>query len=97
MCPKLIDTRPKCGGGHKTDNCGLKCFFCFNLGHIEDQCWKKTAKGLATTTNLFEVLINDEEATLSILNHICGDDQHVFFGVRIPKRQLLLPVNPMEN
>jgi hypothetical protein len=28
--PKLTNLRPKCakcGGGHKTDNCGLKCFF----------------------------------------------------------------------
>jgi hypothetical protein len=53
MCPKLIDTRPKCGGGHETDNCGLKCFFCFNLGHIEDQCWKNITKRLATTMNFF--------------------------------------------
>ncbi len=86
MCPKLIDTRPKCGGGHKTDNCGLKCFFYFTLGHMEDRCWKKIAKGPTTTMNFLEVLINDEEATLSNLNQICGDDQHVYFSVRIPKR-----------
>jgi len=35
-CLKLTDTRPKCancGGGHKTDNCGLKCSFYLGLGH----------------------------------------------------------------
>ncbi len=40
-CPKLVDTRPKCakcGGGHKIDNCGLKCSFYFGLGHTEDSC-----------------------------------------------------------
>jgi len=40
-CPKLADTRPKCtkcGGEHKIDNCGMKCSFCFGLGHIEDRC-----------------------------------------------------------
>jgi len=38
-CPKLINTRPKCakcGDGHKIDNCGLKCSFCFGLGHTKD-------------------------------------------------------------
>ncbi len=38
-CPKLTNTRPKCakcGDEHKIDNCGLKCSFCFGLGHMED-------------------------------------------------------------
>jgi hypothetical protein len=40
-CPKLVDTRPKCakcGGGHKTDNCGLKCSFYFGLRHTKERC-----------------------------------------------------------
>jgi len=47
-CPKFADTRQKCakcGGGHKTNNCGLKCFFCLGLGHMDDRCSKKFAKG----------------------------------------------------
>ncbi len=67
-CPKLIDTRPKCakcGNGHKTDNYSLKRSFYFGLGHMEDGCWKKIAKGLVATKFFFEVLVNDEEATLS--------------------------------
>jgi hypothetical protein len=66
-CLKLINIRPKCakcGNGHKIDNCGLKCSFCFGLGHTKDKCWKKTTKGPATTTNFLEFLVNDEEATL---------------------------------
>jgi hypothetical protein len=31
---------------------------------MEDRCWKKFAKGLPTTTNFLEVLVDDEEATL---------------------------------
>jgi hypothetical protein len=76
-CLKLIDTRPKCakcGDGHKTDNHGLKCSFYCSLGHTENRCWKKIAKGIVATTNFLEVLVNDEEATLSKLNHIYGDD-----------------------
>jgi hypothetical protein len=40
-CPKLTDTRPKCAkcrGGHKTNNCGLKCSFCLRLRHMEERC-----------------------------------------------------------
>ncbi len=46
-CHKLTNTRPKwakCGGGHKTDNCGLKCSFFLGLRHTEERCWKKTVK-----------------------------------------------------
>jgi len=77
-----MDTRPKCakcGSGHKTNNCGLKCSFYFGLGHTEDKCWKKFAKGLPATTNFLEVLVNDEKATLAELNCVCGGDQHIFF------------------
>ncbi len=41
----------------------------------------------------FEILVNDEEAILSELNWICGDDLHVIFGVRMPKRRLLVLAN----
>jgi len=35
-CPKFINLRPKCakcGGGHKIENCILKCYFCSGMGH----------------------------------------------------------------
>jgi hypothetical protein len=78
----------------KTNNCGLKCSFCFGLGHIKDKCWKKSGKGLPTTTNFLEVLVDDEEATLVKLNRICGGDHHIFSGVKIPKRKLPIIANP---
>jgi hypothetical protein len=46
-CPKFTDLRPKlakCGGGHKTKNCGLKCSFCSGMEHTKDRCWKKMIK-----------------------------------------------------
>jgi hypothetical protein len=55
---------------------------------MEDQCWKTFAKGPTTTTNFLEVLVNDEEATLLELNQICRE-QHVFFGIRMPKKNYL--------
>ncbi len=66
-CLKFFE-KPKCGkcrGGHKMENCGLKCSYCFGLSHIDERCWKKIKKGLPTTTNYLEVLVNDEEATLT--------------------------------
>jgi hypothetical protein len=99
-CLKLANRRPKCGkcrGGHKTDNCGLKCSFCFRLGHIKYRCWKKFAKGLSTTINVFEVLVDAEEATLSELNCICGGDQHIFSEMRIPKKRLPIIANLVEE
>ncbi len=45
------------------------------------------------TTNFIEILVDDEEATLSKLNHTCGGDQHVFSGVKIPKRKLPIIAN----
>jgi hypothetical protein len=44
-----------------------------------------------------EVLVDDEEATLVELNRVCGKDQHIFFGVRIPKRKLPITANPVEE
>jgi hypothetical protein len=82
-CPKLTNIRQKCakcGGGHKTNNCSLKCYFCLGLGHRNERCWKKSAKGLLATMNFLEVLVDDEKATLVKLNHVCGEDQHIFLG-----------------
>jgi hypothetical protein len=73
-CPKFADIKlkcTKCRGGHKIDNCGLKCSICFGLGHTKDKCWKKSAKGFLATMNFLEVLVDDEEATLAKLNHVC--------------------------
>jgi len=64
---------------------------------MKERCWKKIAKGLPTTTNFLEVLVDDEESTIAKLNHVCGDDRHVFFGVRIPKRRLPIVANPAEE
>jgi len=99
-CLKLTNTMPKCakcGSGHKTDNCGLKCSLCFGLGHTEERCWKKPAKGLLATINFLEVLVDDEKAILVKLSHVCGEDQHIFFGVRIPKKRLPIIANPTEE
>jgi hypothetical protein len=99
-CPKLADIRPKCakcGGGHKIDNCVLKCSFCLGLWHTEDRCWKKTAKGLPAITSFLEVLVDDEEVILAELNCVCGNDQHVFSWVRIPKRKLPIVANLVEE
>jgi hypothetical protein len=52
----------------------MKCSFYFGLGHTEKRCWKKSTKGLFTSTNFMEVLVDDEEATLAELNHVHGKD-----------------------
>ncbi len=99
-CPKFVDTRPKCakcGSGHKTDNCGLKCSFYFRLKHTKDRCWKKSAKGLCATINFLEVLVDDEEAFFLELNRIYGGDQHIFFRVKIPKKGLPITANLIEE
>ncbi len=80
-CPRLTNLRPrcaKCGGGHQTNNCGIKCFLYSNMGHTKNRCWKKNDKGPSTSANFLEVLINDEEATLTELNRLCGI-KHNFF------------------
>jgi hypothetical protein len=37
-CSKLFEKpkHGKCEGGHKTKKIGLKCSYCFELGHIEE-------------------------------------------------------------
>jgi hypothetical protein len=40
-CPKHNDMWPKCnkcGTGHRTKNCGIRCSFCNGLRHSEDHC-----------------------------------------------------------
>jgi len=66
----------KCGGGHRAEKCGIRCSFCNGLGHSEDHCWKKKdIKPSNSIANYLEVLVNDEEATLTELNRICGVNQ----------------------
>jgi hypothetical protein len=43
------------------------------------------------------VLVNDEEATLTKLNRICGVDHHLSSRNNIPKRRLLMHVNEAER
>jgi hypothetical protein len=53
-CPRFIDLRPrcaKCGGGHKIDNCGFKCYFCLGMGHTKDRYRKKNHKFPSTVAN----------------------------------------------
>jgi hypothetical protein len=72
-CSKFFE-KPMCGkcrGGHKMENCGLKCSYCFELSHTDERCWKKNKRGLPTTANYLKVLVNDEEATLTELNRLC--------------------------
>ncbi len=79
----------KCGEGHRVENYGIRCSFCNGLGHSEDRCWKKKdTKPSNSTINYLEVLVNDEEATLTELNKICGAYHHLSFGNNIPKRRL---------
>jgi hypothetical protein len=68
-CPRIGDLEPKCvkcGLPHKMENYGVKCGYCFGMGHIKDICWKwgKDGKTTSTSNNYLEVLVNDEEATL---------------------------------
>ncbi len=74
-CLRLNEPRPKCakcGMFHRTKHCGIKCFFCLNLGHSKDICWKKTKDGKSHfgATNFLEVLLNDEEATMQQCNNL---------------------------
>ena len=69
-CPRLNEARSKCakcGMPHQTENCGIKCNYCTGLGHSEDRCWKKPKdeKSPSGAANYLEVLVNDEEATLT--------------------------------
>ncbi len=97
-CPRLNEPWPKCakcGMPHKTENCGVKCFFCLGLGHSEDKCWKKSKDGKSHSgaTNFLEVLLNDEATTLQQLNELCGDE-NVFSYTRVPRRRLLIEMPP---
>ncbi len=72
-CPKFTDFLPrcaKCGGGHKTDDYGFKCYFCLGMGHTKDRCWKKNGKGPSACENFLKMLVNDKEATLIKLNQL---------------------------
>jgi hypothetical protein len=57
---------------------------------MEQCCWKKNEKGVATFVNYLEVLVNDGEATLAKLNRLCGITNNIFFGTRVLRRK-----NPM--
>jgi hypothetical protein len=63
---------------------------------MEDRCWKNSAKGPITTTNFLEVLVNDEETTMSKLNYIYGEEEHVFFGIKMQKRRLHVSISTAE-
>ncbi len=43
------------------------------------------------------MLINDEEATLTELNMICGVNHHLSFGNKIPKKRLLMHAHEAEG
>jgi hypothetical protein len=38
------------------------------MGHVKNMCWKKNGEGPSTFANFLEVLVNDEEVTLTELN-----------------------------
>ncbi len=88
----------KCGGGHRAQKCGIRCSFCNGLQHLVDPCWKKKdIKPSNSTANYLEVLVNDEEATFTKRNKICGVNHHLSFGNKIPKKKLLMHVNEVEG
>jgi hypothetical protein len=93
-CPKHNDIQPKCGkcgGGHKTKNCGIRCSFCNGLGHSKDCCWKKKdIIPFDSIANYLKVLVNDEVPTLIKLNMICGANHHLSSRNKIPKGRLLM-------
>jgi hypothetical protein len=97
-CPRLNEPRPKCakcGMSHRTENCGIKCFFCSGLGHSEDRCWKKPKDGKSHSgaANFLEVLVNDKEATLQQLNKLCGNESILSY-TRVPRRRMHVEVAP---
>lgn len=61
----------------------------FDLWDTKNRCWKKSTKGLSATTNFLEVLVNDEEAILFELNHICGGTDMFFLGLESQKGDYL--------
>lgn len=58
------------------------------MGHTKNKCWRKNDKGPSAFTKFFEVLVNDEEATLAKLNCLCGIKHNVFYGIRMPKKRM---------
>jgi hypothetical protein len=87
----------KCGGEHRAENNDIRCS-CYNgLGHLEDHYWKKDTKPSYRTTNYLDVLVNDEKATLTKLNRICGANHHLSSGNRIPKRRLSMQINEVKG
>ncbi len=92
MCLKLFN-RPKCnkcGRGHKIEDCRVKCYYNFGLGHIEEQCWKKNGRGPAAIANYLEVLVDDEKTTLAKFNQLCRAKNNVFSRTRVPRRRNLV-------
>jgi hypothetical protein len=73
--------------GIRRKNTDLKCSYGYGLGHVEKHCWKKNGKGLPATTNYLEVLVNDEEATLTQLNRLCGVKNNVFLREKVPRHK----------
>jgi len=93
----ICNPNAKCGG-HKVENYGIRCSFCNGLRHSEDCCWKKKdTKSSNSIANYLEVLINDEEATLTKLNMICGVNHHLSYGNKIPKKRLLMQAHEVEG
>ncbi len=80
---------------HRIENCGIKCSFCLGLSHFTDRCWKKPKDGKSHSraTNVLEVLLNDEEATLQQLNKFCGNE-NLFSYTRVPSRRIPIDVKP---
>jgi hypothetical protein len=51
------------------------------MGHTKDRCWKKNWKGSFAFMNFLEMLVNDEKATLTKLNWLCGVKHNNFSNV----------------
>jgi len=101
MCPHIANIKPKCAKcslPHKMENCGVKCGYCFGMGHNENRCWKRGKDGKITSTsnNYLEVLVNDEKVTLEQLNMLCGTKHDIFFGARIPRKRLFVEILNVE-
>jgi len=81
--PNVVNVK----GGIRRKTTDLKCSYGYGLGHVEKCCWKKNGKGLLATTNYLEVLVNDEEATLTQLNRLCGMKNNVFLKEKVPRHK----------
>jgi hypothetical protein len=97
-CPRRNEPRPKCakcGMPHRTENCGVKCYFCTGLGHSEDKCWRKPRDGKTHpgSANFLEVMLDDEEATLHQLNELCGGE-NLFSYTRVRRRKMPVEATP---